>query len=602
MAHAAPAVTESAVEKEPARQAGQITGLDWALAGVALIVTLVLRTLYIRALPWHSDEPQHLHVVWGWATGRLPYRDVFDNHSPLFGFSMSLIFRLFDERNDIIEVMRWVMLPLYGICLWCLYRLGSIAGDRRTGLWAAILGGWFGPWFLKMAEFRTDVLWTTLWMVTLAIACSGTLTVRRCFFAGLTLGAAFSVSMKSPLMLMSILAAAGVTWVLMRRKESSGATDWKRGAAMAGAAIAGLLLIPGLFVLFFVRQGAGWVMYYCVIQHNLAPGGHPLSAIVHRIFHKEGLLIPFTLAAAWAVSARSEGGARTARKVFLLCVTGFFCPILVSVWPIVTPQDYAPLWPLVGGCAAVAALAGGEWLWRRLAPTHPAGTGRFATTLLLGFAAALEVVWIVSIDSPAQGPANKNFRDNLSKIEAIKEARELTKPGEYIMDAKGENIYRPRPYWYVLETLTRKRLYGGDLPDDLPARLISTRTAVAIPSQRMMEDSMEFVKENYLPVGLWSVAGKLLPRSATSPMDFEIVIPQRYTLVTRTGPAQGILDGKPFAGPLELAAGHHTFERTGENSQIAVIWAQAVERGFSAFHSPASLTALGEQAGRAMKK
>ena len=46
-----------------------------------------------------------LHVVWAWATGRLPYRDVFDNHSPLFGFVFSPLFRLVGERNDIVDVV-----------------------------------------------------------------------------------------------------------------------------------------------------------------------------------------------------------------------------------------------------------------------------------------------------------------------------------------------------------------------------------------------------------------------------------------------------------------------------------------------------------------
>ena len=31
-----------------------------------------------------SDEPQHLHVIWGWVHGFVQYRDLFDNHMPLF--------------------------------------------------------------------------------------------------------------------------------------------------------------------------------------------------------------------------------------------------------------------------------------------------------------------------------------------------------------------------------------------------------------------------------------------------------------------------------------------------------------------------------------
>jgi len=45
---------------------------------------VVLRILAIFNLHVDSDESQHAHVIWGWTTGRLQYRDLFDNHMPLF--------------------------------------------------------------------------------------------------------------------------------------------------------------------------------------------------------------------------------------------------------------------------------------------------------------------------------------------------------------------------------------------------------------------------------------------------------------------------------------------------------------------------------------
>ncbi|MEI9898034.1 MAG: hypothetical protein WDN28_30300 [Chthoniobacter sp.] len=51
---------------------------------VFAVVILALRIGYSLILRFDSDEPQHLHVVWAWTKGLLPYRDVFDNHAPLF--------------------------------------------------------------------------------------------------------------------------------------------------------------------------------------------------------------------------------------------------------------------------------------------------------------------------------------------------------------------------------------------------------------------------------------------------------------------------------------------------------------------------------------
>jgi hypothetical protein len=47
---------------------------------------------------WNSDEPQHLHVVWAWANGMLPYKDVFDNHSSLFQAISAPLFALLGKR------------------------------------------------------------------------------------------------------------------------------------------------------------------------------------------------------------------------------------------------------------------------------------------------------------------------------------------------------------------------------------------------------------------------------------------------------------------------------------------------------------------------
>ena len=45
---------------------------------------IALRVYCAFTLSMNSDEPQHLHVVWAWTQGLVPYRDVFDNHAPLF--------------------------------------------------------------------------------------------------------------------------------------------------------------------------------------------------------------------------------------------------------------------------------------------------------------------------------------------------------------------------------------------------------------------------------------------------------------------------------------------------------------------------------------
>jgi hypothetical protein len=102
----------------------QLSRVELGIGVAILLVLLGLRWFYLNAQPWDSDEPQHLHVVWAWANGMLPYRDVFDNHSPLFQAISAPLFALLGERTDIVTAMRWTMVPIVGLILAMTYLIG----------------------------------------------------------------------------------------------------------------------------------------------------------------------------------------------------------------------------------------------------------------------------------------------------------------------------------------------------------------------------------------------------------------------------------------------------------------------------------------------
>ena len=64
-------------------------------------------------------------------------------------------------------------------------------------------------------------------------------------------------------------------------------------------------------------------------------------------------------------------------------------------------------------------------------------------------------------------------------------------------------------------------------------------------------------------------------------MEFDVVIPQRYALVSREGSMSGNLDSKPCEGNRELAAGRDEFVPDGPARQIALLWTRAWEKGYS---------------------
>src|SRR3989442_15352155 len=102
---------------------------------------LSLRVAYAFAYPFDSDEPQHLHIAWAWTKGLLPYRDVFDNHAPLFHILSAPLIAVIGEDPRVLLFMRLAMLPVFAAALAGSYALGRRLFGARAGAWAAILCG-----------------------------------------------------------------------------------------------------------------------------------------------------------------------------------------------------------------------------------------------------------------------------------------------------------------------------------------------------------------------------------------------------------------------------------------------------------------------------
>ena len=92
------------------------------------------------------------------------------------------------------------------------------------------------------------------------------------------------------------------------------------------------------------------------------------------------------------------------------------------------------------------------------------------------------------------------------------------------------------------EGFTEGRIERGLLANIVPRRLVETRTAVCNPSTRFGKATLSFIEHNYLRVGQIAVAGKMIASSPDGRVEFDVVIPQRHTLVSCEGPMSGNLD------------------------------------------------------------
>lgn len=556
--------TIRAVRDVPAGSRDRAFGISetWAVA-LALAGLVALRLLYAFVYRADSDEPQHLHVVWGWAHGMLQYRDLFDNHSPLFQMLCAPLMWLLGEHVWIVVAMRLAMLPLYLADLYLVYLIGRALYMERWAVWMALVAGCVPKFFLITTEFRTDDLWTTLWLVAVWLAVSGPMAGRRAFIFGLTMGACFAVSMKTTLLLVS-LGAAGLGLLVLhglsRRK-----TPMLAMLKTAGLILAGLVIVPGLLIAFFAAHGALGQAYYCVIQHNALPGlGKWNKAGLHTWLFP--LSLPVLLGLGWLCMHSSANERIGAGRALIAITCGSYYFLLRSYWPLVTAQDFTPVLPL-------AALTVLPFLFHLLSlPGWPARVAvPTASLLLLGG----EVAWICKVQSPLNNEMAP-FEQNLGIV------LHLTDPDDLVMDGKGETIFRNRPTYWAFEGVTQRRVQLGLIPDDVRQKMIEKGTCVAV-NHRLLPEDQAWLRANFLEGDgkVW-VAGKNLG-PARPLITFHTDIKARYSIVSDSGKLAGSIDGAPLLHSQELAPGEHHLAIASGTGRVALVWTQALQRGFSPF-------------------
>jgi hypothetical protein len=505
--------------------------------------TLVLRAVCFFRYRFDSDEPQHLHVAWGWTAGLLQYRDLFDNHAPLFHMASAPLLKLVGERSDVLLFMRAPMLLLFAIVVYVTYVVAAQLYDRRVAAWSALMLALLPPFFLKSLEYRTDNLWNAFWMLAVLVLISGALTPLRLFLAGVILGFAFAVSMKTSLLILTIGIAALTTYVMNLRGRSIG-----RPLRVAIPLLLGVPIVPAIIAWYFVAHGAWPNLVYCVVKFN---EGVALTRTPFVLWTPRILYIPLfivTMRIAWRYRDANT------RRFFFAVATAIFFITLICFWVLISPRDYLPFLPFLA-IFCVAALERRAWLMR----------GCVAASILF-------VAFIVK--------ETRGFHDaTLKDITMWNQVLRLTRPGDYIIDFKGETIFRPRPYYFIFELIGRNQMLRGMIADTVPEDVVAKRCYVAQADGEFWPPrARSFLSANFVDLGRLRAAGQWLKPDGS----FTIAVPGNYVMLDRSGEATGVLDGRPYAGARPLAPGPHRFA-ANTSGRVAVLWAPAYERGFTPF-------------------
>jgi len=543
---------------------------------LALMIVLAIRNVLHRG--FDGDEPQHLHVIWEWTRGFVQYRDNFDNHMPLFHIMFAPIAGLIGERPTILYWMRYMLLPMYFVAAWCTYQIGTQLFSRRAGIWA-VIGVVFYRGYSAAIEFRTDSLWTPIWLLCITVLVRGSMTARRALAAGLLFGFCFGVSMKSTVFLLSLLVSAPLTLVLVGREKLDKSITYL--LQCTASFLAGTVLVPAIIMIFFALKGTWRDFRYGVFDFNFLADliyknqfvykSHPTLAVV--VFTMVLLIV--VCAVRW-ISSVPGGPGLAFRRIFvlLLCVS---YPIALQVfWPPIS-RTYRSNYPLVFVLFSSALLdisdklSGRDWKISRILRLMP----------LPAFVALAEFFLLVQ--------PRRFWEDRTRHHTAmLRSVLALTDGSDYVLDCKGETIFRQRCFRPVLERITMKAIQRGIMMDIAPQRCIETHTCVVatIMINRYPASTRRFVERNYLPVtkSLW-VAGAILELSPENPhrSDFEVVIPASYKIISRNATVSGTLDGTSYDGARFLTVGPHTFESVSISDKLVLLWSRAVDRHFTPF-------------------
>jgi hypothetical protein len=546
-------------------------------AAVLFTLMIVIRVVNILRYRFDSDESQHLHVIWGWARGFIQYRDLFDNHMPLFHITMAPIYGLIGDRATILYEMRFILLPMYFVAAWCTYQIGTSLFSRRAGIWAVILVGFYTRYHFISLEFRTDNLWAPLWLLCLTVLVTGPLTVRRALTAGLLLGLCFGISMKSVLFLLSIAVAALLTLLLVGRRNL--ALSWTHLVPCIAAFVVSTATIPATIMIFFGFKGLWRDFRYCVFDFNFLARGASESSLAYKIHLGLTIIIalPIILYVAWRMIRATESAGLAFRRVFILMVCTSYFLAFKTFWPVRSHDDDPPFYPLAAVLCSGALLAASTKLisfkWKQ---------GQiFRRMPVPAFLALGEIVLLVAMQ-PIWKDRTKRETDLLRNVLT------LLKPGDYVLDCKGETVFRQRCVRDVFETITKSAIQRGLILDDTPQRCVELHTCVVgtILMKRFPRDTRRFVKRNYLATtGDLRIAGEELKLSATNPhhCEFEVIIPASYEIISPDKNVSGTLDRVPYHGARFLEVGRHIFESTSISRHLILLWAQAVDRHFTPF-------------------
>ena len=519
------------------------------IAAILICSIFFIRIFRILNMGFDSDEPQHLHVVWCRINGLVPYKDFFDNHAPLFHFLMMPFLWMFGETATIIIIMRFIQIPLFMALLFIIHLVNKRI-FANNAVWITLLTGLFLNFSGVTIEFRPVLLWLLLWYLCIYIILKYPLNFKNGFILGIATGINIAVSLKTVALLVPILLVSCVyyrAFLIKKNIQINMRIIFKYVAAF----LIGTLIPVLIVVLIFNRLDACTSMIYCTITHN-SP-----AAVNYKIANR----IPYFIIAVLPLIIMNKYLARLPLETAYFTILAYFSGGMLVLYPVVERETIIVFYSM-----AFIAIVG-----------HIFNRSKVSRPRLFIWVGMIIVATTILVRTPF---TNKN--DEMVKM--YSDIICLTDKTDYIMDAKGENIFRNRPTYYGFELFTKRLMRQGLIPDTIinDCKRTSTHVVLLRYRNKFPPAVKEFFDNEYLEISPdLAVSGKVVAITDKT-AKFMIQVPGYYTIKSAENcSVNGFLDGIAYNGKsVYLRQRKHSFVSEDSCPKIVIIWSKALEKGY----------------------
>lgn len=233
-------------------------GLKWVCALMITAVGIDVAVHFVHR-DWDPEEFEHLQFAWMIDQGRVPYRDFFEHHTPLFHFLGASLFRVRGDTdpNFLLAAFRSMSVLFSVGTVFLTWQLAKRRGSPLSPILATILlvGSW--PFLQNGIEIRPDPL--AAFAVVGAFICldRAFMPARRPLVWAVLSGLAISIAVFTTQKSLFAIPGLLMCWIGLARHVSARARGQVAAMALAGAALPAAALLW-----YFQQEGALFTFIY----------------------------------------------------------------------------------------------------------------------------------------------------------------------------------------------------------------------------------------------------------------------------------------------------------------------------------------------------